>query len=262
MTSRLAPIAVAVTLFMTAGIAAAFPTSKPGGGMPPSGPPQQKVTTVKASGELIDKVIEKYGGAKAVKKLAAYRMTGTIESFRDKETAPFTRSVRRPDGLMVDIRYTANPEKRYLLGNEGWRTGKDGIAKKVEGFQLHAMALQAARADIPWILSDRREELQQAEMPLSDGRKGYLFILDLKNGMTVRYFVDAETFLVISSEGMLAGGPMGSISFATYYEDFKPVAGVQVPHREINFTAGQKSGITVIEKVEANPKLKDKEFKP
>ncbi len=261
MRKRFAPMAIAMTVILAAGHAAAYPTSKPGGSQT-SGTPLDQTTAVKASAEVIDKVVEKYGGAKAVKKLKSYRMKGTIESYQNKETAPFTRSHRRPDGLFVDIRYTVSPEKRFLLEDEGWRTGKDGTPKKVEGFQLHAMALQAARADIPWILTERRKELRQVEYVLEDGRKAHVLLLDLKDGMSVRYFVDAETFMVIFSEGILTGGPMGSLSFATYYEDFRPVEGVQVPHRELNFTAGQKTGVTLIESVEANPKLKDKEFKP
>ncbi len=262
MMRRFVPLAVAGVLLLTAGRAPAFPTSKPGSSKGGETPLEQ-MPTVKAAGELIDKVLETYGGAKAVKKIKSYRMKGTIESYQNKETAPFTRSFRRDgDGLFVDIRYTVNPEKRFLLESEGWRTGKEGKTAKVEGFQLHAMVIQAARADIPWILHERREELRQTELVMQDGRKANVLLLDLKDGMNMRYFVDAETNMVISSEGILTGGPMGSLSFATYYEDFRPVAGVQVPHRELNFVAGQKSGVTLIESVEANPKLKDKEFKP
>ncbi len=262
MRKHFAPMAIAMTVILAAGHAAAFPTSKPGGS-PTLGTPLEQMPTVKAAGELIDKVLDIYGGAKAVKKLKGYRMKGTIESYQNKETAPFTRSFRRDgDGLFVDIRYTVNPEKRFLLEGQGWRTGKEGKTAKVEGFQLHAMVVQAARADIPWILHERREELRQAELVMKDGRKANVLLLDLKDGMNMRYFVDAETNMVIFSEGILTGGPMGSLSFATYYEDFRPVAGVQVPHRELNFVAGQKTGVTLIESVEANPKLKDKEFKP
>ena len=209
---------------------------------------------------LIDRVLEAHGGKAALAKVRSYRMEGRIVSVM-QGTGPFVRLFARPDRLRVFLDYPGRPETRILDGAKGWRSGgQDRLAPApVEGFLLASMVVQAGRANLPWLLDERRAEARLLP-PAEDGKLQGIEV-PLGPGLKVTAFVDLATGLLRRSTGDL-DVPGMQTGFVTEYWDYRSVDGVLFPFHEGNFASGRNTGATMVTKITINPPLTDADFKP
>lgn len=207
---------------------------------------------------LVDRVLAAHGGREALAKARAYRMEGTVTSVM-RGTGATVRTFERPDRLRIVIDYPGRLETRILDKGRGWRSNPDGTLTAADDFLLTSMVLQAARANLPWILDERRAEL----VPLApmDGGQLQGLELPLGQGLRLTVYVESGTGRIARSAGVLAS-PSMTTNFATDYADFRTVDGVLFPFREANFAANQSTGETVITKITVNPPLTDADFRP
>lgn len=207
---------------------------------------------------LIDRVLAAYGGKAALAKVVSYRMEGTQTSAM-RGTGPFVRTFARPDRLRVFLDYPNHPETRILDGAKGWRSdGKGGILPS-EGFLLDSMAVQAARANLPWILDERRETAKL--LPPEHGGRLQGIEIALGPGLALTAHVDVATARIVRATSAL-DVPGMKTGFATDYADFRSVGGVLFAFREGNVASGQTTGDTVITSITLNPALADTDFRP
>lgn len=207
---------------------------------------------------LVDAVLTAYGGQAALAKVSAYRMEGTVTSVM-RGSGPLVRTFARPDRLRTTLDYPNHLETRILDGGKGWRSDGKGNLSPADGFLLTSMVLQAARADIPWLLADRRATLRL--LAPMDGGKLQGLEIPIAEGLTLTIYADTATGRIVRSSGVLAAPGMQT-NFATDYTDFRAVDGVLFPFREANFASNQSTGDTVITRVIVNPALTDKDFRP
>jgi hypothetical protein len=207
---------------------------------------------------LVDSVLAAYGGKAALDKVKAYRMEGTVAS-RMRGSGALVRTFSRPGRLKVTLDYPNQPEARILDGSKGWRSDDTGHLAAADGFLLTSMVLQAARADIPWILDERRSTSKL--LGPVDGGKLQGLEIPLGTGLTLTVYVDTATRRIVRSTGVLEAPGMKT-NFAADYSDFRAVDGVLFAFREANFASNQSTGDTVITRVTINPVLKDSDFRP
>lgn len=207
---------------------------------------------------LIDSVLAAYGGTAALAKVAGYRMEGTVAS-RMSGSGAMVRSFARPDRLKITLDYPGRPEVRILDGRSGWRSDGAGNLAAATGFLLTSMVLQSARADLPWLLDERRSKVRLLG-PLEGGRLQGLE-LRLGDGLTLTVHVDAATKRIVRSAGVLEAPGMNT-NFATDYSDFRTVDGILFAFKEANFASNQSTGTTVITRIVVNPPLTDRDFRP
>ena len=207
---------------------------------------------------LIDRVLAAHGGKAALAKVKAYRMEGTIAS-RMQGTGPFVRTFARPDRLRVVLDYPGRPETRILDGSKGWRSDGSGKIAPVDGFLLGSMVAQAGRANLPWILDERRASARL--LPPADDGKLQGIAVPLGTGLTLTAFVELATGRIVRSTNDL-DLPGMQTGFVTDYADFRAVEGVLFPFREGNFASGQTTGDTVITKITVNPAITEADFRP
>jgi hypothetical protein len=213
---------------------------------------------LKSPDAIINGVLAAYGGKAALDKVKAYRMEGTVDSVM-RGSGPLVRTFARPDRLRITLDYPNHPEGRILDGGKGWRSDGKGNMAAAEGFLLTSMALQAARADIPWILDERRAVVKL--LAPMDGGKLQGLEIPLGGGLTLTVYADAATGRIVRSSGVLVAPGMKT-NFATDYSDFRAVDGILFPFREGNFASNQSTGDTVITRVVVNPPLTDADFRP
>lgn len=207
---------------------------------------------------LVDSILKAYGGQAALAQVKAYRMEGSVASVMRGRGA-LVRTFARPRRLKITLDYPGHPEARILDGDRGWRSDGKGNLAPADGFLLTSMVLQAARADIPWILHERRATIRLLA-PLDGGRLQGLEI-PLGEGLTLAVYAETATGRIVRSSGVLETPGMKT-NFATDYSDFRTVDGVLFSFREANFAANQSTGDTVITRITLNPKLTDKDFRP
>jgi hypothetical protein len=212
----------------------------------------------KSPGALVDRVLAAYGGKAALDKVKAYRMEGSVSSVM-RGTGALMRTFARPDRLRITLDYPNHPETRILDGGKGWRSDGKGNMGAAEGFLMTSMVLQAARADLPWLLDEQRGKIKMIA-PMDGGKLQGLEIT-IGEGLTLTVYADTATGRIVRTSGVLEAPGMKT-NFATDYSDFRTVDGVLFSFREANFASNQSTGDTVITRVVVNPPLKDTDFRP
>jgi hypothetical protein len=210
---------------------------------------------------VIDRILSAYGGER-LDKVDAYRMEGTVTAKMRRAEGKMIRLFARPHRLYVDLAYGVNPERRYLDRGKGWRTDpQGGGVREVEGALLKSMVLQAARANIPWILLEQREKVTQAP-PLKVGENMTLGMQIISGpGLIIRLYADPKTARIVFSQAILNTEKLKT-HFETAYSDFKEVDGILFAHHEENWASGFHTGTTEIQKIIVNPPLEPNSFRP
>ena len=211
-----------------------------------AGPPQ----SVEA---LVDRVVEAYGGKRAIAAFGARVEVGeTTSVLHPGEPGRIRRVVTPAGSLRVEVRFPGGGEEvRVLHRGRGTRNGAEVAA----GSPPHAaMVLQAARLDLPLLLHKARQRVLDRGTKELEGRSVRVLELPLTRGLVVRADVDPASGRILRSSGA-AGDPQ--LEFATAYSDFRKVKGILVPFREENWAQGQRTGETALQKVEilAEPPL-------
>lgn len=214
------------------------------------------------AGAVIDAVIAAYGGGARLSAVIAYRAEGTILTSHAAPAAPTVRLLARPGRFRVEIAYADRRELRILDGGSGWRSAQGGAVTEAQGAMLDSMALQRARAEIPWLLADRRQEVRLgAPLPVVGGQPLLTLELPLGSGLLLRAHVDPVSHRVVRVVTALERPEMRT-SFETRYGDFREVGGIPFPFREENFAGGSRVGLTELKKVTLNPALDAAAFRP
>ena len=188
-----------------------------------------------AYADVVDDVINAYGGAEAWKSVKSFRQTGTVASPMRPAPGNVTRMWTRPDKLTMEIVYPTSKETRIVDGDKGTQNGKEA-----SGMGLAAMRLQAARLALPALLLDRRADVKV--------RDGNVLEVAIAPGMTVAMELDPATHRVVRSVSKGEG-----FEFATTYSDFRKVGALLFPFSEENFANGTKTATTTLAKIEVNP---------
>lgn len=214
-----------------------------------------------ATNALIGRVLDAYGGKK-LETVKAYRMEGLVTARMRRAEGKMVRLFARPDRLFVDLAYGTNPERRYLDRERGWRTDPAGGGiREVEGPLLKSMVLQAARSNIPWVLSEHREDVTQIP-PLKVGENMTIGMqIILGPGLILRLYADPKTARIIYSQAILNTERIKT-HFETAYSDFREVEGILFAHHEENRASGFHTGTTTIDKIILNPETRPGTFRP
>ncbi len=208
---------------------------------------------------LLRRSVDAYGGAQALKRAGAVRETGRVTSvMRGNAEGAMVRLFAPPRRLRVDITYPGGKgEARVLDGEQGWREGV-----KVEGMQLAAMVLQAARLELPRVFAEEQERVADAGTVERGGKKLHAVAVDLGGGLSLTVEVDPESGQVLHTTGAgpLPGGMR--MFFETDYSDFRKVKGLLFAFKEENFANGVRTGETFLDSVEVLPAAPVNTFKP
>lgn len=214
---------------------------------------------------LIAQVLKAYGGRAALAKVRAYRMEGEVYSAMRHETAPTTRVFARPGRLKVRIEYSRGPEIRLLDGARGWRSEGGRALEESHGPMLDAMTLQAARADVPWVLAEHEAQARIIAPQTLDSLTLVGLEIPIADSLTLRVYVDPATHWVRLTQSLLDRGPVHT-QFETLYSDFRKVdgdsSGIVYAWHEDNRASGMPTGVTTLKRVLLEPTLAQGEFSP
>lgn len=194
---------------------------------------------------LVDRIISTYGGEAAWSKVAAIRQTGKVFSAMQGEGA-LVREWVKPDKLRITLDYASKRETRVVNGLSGWRDGTP-----VNGTQLDAMILQAARIGLPSLLIGHRQNLRDLGARERGGKTFDVIEIPLTTYMSIEIEVDRETGRIVRSIGRaFMPGSSGRIEFVAVYDDYRKVDGLLFAFHEENFASGFKTAMTKLDMVE------------
>lgn len=191
--------------------------------------------------EVIDKMIEAYGGEKKLLQLNSYEQVWSVEFMNSDKSGFDNRTVKIPHNLKIKIIYPDKTEVRILTKNSAKKIFTNRV-QDVKGPMADAMRLQLLRLYHPLELKRRVDNLK-----LTQNQKQY--ILALKNGkIAVEFIISKKDSLIEKVIGRLQMGPK-QMEFLTKYEDYKAVNGVMVPHKEIKYVGSMNTAIMELKEI-------------
>lgn len=190
--------------------------------------------TVDSSGSLptLDEVIDRYvqaaGGARAITAVTSRVVKGTVDVVGVSRGGSFeTYSVAPDKALSIIQAHPMGTVKIGYNGRAGWM--QTGTSVRM----LKRAELESARGDADFYailnLKNNYSKLTLAGKSKIGYREVYVIDLQAQNGATDRLFIDAETYLPVRMNGtrMHDGA---SVPIEIYYDDWREVDGIKIPH--------------------------------
>lgn len=214
-----------------------------------------------ATQALVAKVVAAYGGAEAIERIAAVRAEGEINAFLRGGRGSYTRWLERPRRLRVETVYPRESETRILNGRQVWRGSGEQPPRPVAGQGHLAVVYQYKQLDLPYGLLKGSYQLRHAGRETLDGMDTEVLEVADEEGPPMRVNVDATSQLIARVAGTFTHGGM-SMSLGIDFADYRPVAGVLLPHRMRNYAGGRAVSETVITRYQLNPPADPTHFRP
>ncbi len=202
------------------------------------------------------------GGADRVAALGALKAEGRVAA--GGRLMGFSLLAARPDRIRIE---TADGVRKSVQGYDGagdpWELdlGKPSPVAQPMAKASAKVFVADAEFDDPLVAGEaRRYTLDFAGDTEVDGRKLFRVLVTQKLTSAFHLLVDAESYLILMriEERDSAGGR--KVQVMTRYEDYRPVAGVLLPHRLTTVVDGKATQQIRIDRMTGNPTLPEGVF--
>jgi len=183
--------------------------------------------------QIFDKYLTAIGGATRIAALTSYTAKGTYKAFDDAEPHVLEVSARAPNQRLWLWHTGSGDHAMVYNGRDGWVTAsQDELPLPVE--LLTGQELDGTRLEVELTFPTRiKQALTQVRvgLPVSiNDRDAQVIQGRTAAGTLVTMYFDAETGL-LTRLMRYADSPVGRIVTQYDYEDYRPVAGVQIPFK-------------------------------
>lgn len=210
---------------------------------------------------VVARVLEAYGGARAINKVNSVTAKGRITEFLSGKTGTYARFFQRPGKLRIEVTPEQGGEVRILNKDHAWQLGSDGAAP-VSELELQSMLYQYSSLNLPMGLANGNYHVTYGGKERRNGQVAYLLLVDPKKAPRMVLVVDAKTSRIVRVDASFAMGVTGSGELSTEYSDFQAVEGVQFPHKLTSFAGGIKLSEVDLDEIEVNRKIPQELFSP
>lgn len=197
---------------------------------------------------LVARVIEAYGGEKALRAVNGYHASGDQVATQGNVKIKTERWFARPDRLCLDLAYPDHHEIRLTSGADGWSGSSMEALAPANAMKAQAMRLQTVRLDTPLRLLEHQGEI---EARAADAKGRTVLRVPIDTGLYIDYHIDPKSGRIMHTTTGMADPPM---EFGTDYDDFKKVDGVLVPFGEVTYAGEMLTSKLKIKHFEWNPK--------
>jgi hypothetical protein len=242
---RALPIAVIALLFLCAG---ASPVAA-----------QNRALKKLSASDIIKRYLRAVGDEKSLKAVQSASYRGTISGGGDG-AGRFTLETQSPNRIFLELAFDANRRVDAVNGASAWSATTREGASTVTDEAARLRKIEAV------LLADRRLDLKKSmlaarSLPTSEINGTPCYVVDFAfaqlRAATVTMHFDAKTFLPVRVES-----GTGELRRRFDFSDFRPVDGVQEPHR-IHFQRGESAPLTLTaEQVSHNVALAANRFDP
>ena len=212
--------------------------------------------------ELLEKNVKAMGGKEKLLSVQSMRITGTMKM--GPMDAPFTITKMRPANSRMDFTIQGMTGTQSYDGTTGWSVMPFAGIKDAQKMTADQVKDVRADADFDGPTFDYKAKGNKVELVGKEdveGTPAYKLHVTTKDGKESNDYFDAETYLLIRSDGIrnIQGQ---DLEVVTTYGDYKTVEGITIAHSMENHVKGKESmgGQALnITKIDLNPKI-DKGF--
>src|SRR5258708_31519542 len=217
---------------------------------------------VSAFGQTADEVLEKnlkaMGGKEKIKALQSMRITGTMKM--GPMEAPFTITKMRPSNSRMDFTIQGMTGTQAFDGTTGWAllpfAGNKDPQKMTED-QLKEIRSDADFDGPTFDYKVKGNKVEYVGKEDIEGTPTYKLHVTTKDGKESNDYFDAETYLMIRSDGM-RNMQRRDLEIVTTFGDYKTVEGIMIAHSMESHVKRKESlggQALSIAKIEMNPKV-------
>ncbi len=206
--------------------------------------------------------LEAIGGKERVEALGSLRATG--QAIASGQQVRFTLLAARPAKLRLE---TEKGARSLVQGTDGaeppWEYDTGSWPPKYREMADASARVFVADAefDDPLVAGGARGyTLEYAGEIEVGGRKLLRVLVTHKLRETFSVLVDDETYFIVMRVDHRTSPAGRKLQVVTHFDDFRPVAGVLLPHRITISVDGQASQQTKIVRIDANPEFKPEVF--
>jgi Protein of unknown function (DUF1579) len=207
--------------------------------------------------EVVTGCAEALGGKEAWRAISTLEITGSQESFGKER--PFILRRMRPDFYRLDLSEGIRPMTMAYDGQRGWWQRELLVASRgnweLPAPEVYTRAFRVdAEFEMPCLRAGDQsyvvDFLGRGEL---DAEPYFQLEVSLGDGGVESWYLDTESYLPVArvSVGAYWGLP---IEQRTFFDDYREVAGVQIPHY-VEIEAGNLHRVMNVERVEINPEL-------
>jgi hypothetical protein len=211
---------------------------------------------------IVSRVIEVYGGKRALSRVASFSLKGRIVTFMPEDEGSYSLALKRGRKLLVNIIYRGGrTERRILNGDRGYR-GTGTAVETVAGLPADAMVYQYDQMYLPFGLAEgslragflRRESWQ-------DRMVDVLEIKDRQGTKRMEASVDVITHRIVRTSATFGMGGAKAVLSAEF-SGFRTVRGILFPFVITNYAGDFRLSVTRISSYSVGTPMNDALFAP
>jgi hypothetical protein len=198
--------------------------------------------------------VEAIGGKMRLNLLQSLRVQGNV--MIDGRYLEFSLLAQRPNRIRMETRTSEHTIVQATDGvNPPWQMDPQAeplTPRIIAGKEALEFSADAEFDDPLVDYESKGYTVDYAGTISVNGRRLFRLLITRRNSVAYHLLLDAETYFIAGKQAVRDMGYGREVKIETWYEDFRPVGGVIMPHR-IRVTAdGKPLHETVLQKVEPN----------
>jgi len=205
--------------------------------------------------ELVNKVIDAYGGPQFVEGFASLSAEGAVEApelYRGK--AKYVSYLKRNRKLRVETESRGFLELRVLNRHRSYYKANGFPLIEVRGARHLAMVYQFKELTMPYQLLKGHFEITDEGTSELNGTPVAVLGLRDKEGPPLKIYIDLKHYLIVKDSAVFTLNGASS-ELSSEFQDFRYVDKMPLPFKIVNSADGRKVGETVIQVYQLNPPL-------
>jgi len=205
--------------------------------------------------KIIDQYLKAGGGSKAISRLQTLSIDGSVAASGDAAPGTYTFKVKRPNRFYTEIRANGDTLIESYNGKSSWHEVANGEVGTLLGHDAVEMeiASQYYNARLESLAKRKVGAAYKGESPVH-GRAAQEVELTYPTGVQWHVFFDAQSHLIVEEKAQIAGIPR-----EIYYDDYREVSGVKVPHK-IELKRGNDTYSISVTRVAVNETIGERVF--
>jgi len=209
--------------------------------------------------DVLDRYIQALGGKDAIGKFSSRVVKGSFEIPTMGVTSSAEIYAKRPNKwiLTVDVPGLGLYQQAYD-GSVGWTQDPQSGVRDLTGGELAAIK-RSAEFNQPLRLKELYQTIAVKGRSKVGDRDAYVLEATPSEGSPEKLYFDTQSNLLIKAD-IQAESPMGKMPFEVFFEDYKEVEGIKMPHT-MRRTSEAIGFVIKIEEVKFDVPIEDDKFK-
>jgi hypothetical protein len=186
-----------------------------------------RVANAQVANKIIDQYLKAVGGNKTLSKIQTISIDGIFSGTGDATPGTYSLRIKQPNRYYSELRVNGKTLIESYNGKSAWHQVESGEMNTLLGEQ--AVQIEAAGQYYNnglQNLAKRKIGVAFVGNELVRGRDTLEVELTYPTGVQCQVFFDPQSHLIVEEKTTIAGIPQ-----AIYYDDYRNVSGIKVPHR-------------------------------